>query len=163
MLCFNYFFGAQKANTFLKPCYYNSFDSGLTKKNLISEKNLLCDRFWWFWIHSTCLFQYINFLVTENLAQRCLCQFLFPSNKNSLLFFFLSFFLSFFGDFYMNVVMNLFYDNLSIEQFGWVMFLCFAEGKSTIGEILQENTSIDGYIKTGKKGRVPKQGNKNQV
>ena len=42
--------------------------------------------------------------------------------------------------------MNLFYDNMSIEQFGWVMFLCFAEGKLTIGEILQENTSIDGYI-----------------
>ena len=38
MLCFNYFFGAQKANTFLKPCYYNSFDSGICKKNLISEK-----------------------------------------------------------------------------------------------------------------------------
>ena len=30
------------------------------------------------------------------------------------------------------------------------MFLCFAEGKTIIGEMLQENTSIDGYIKTGK-------------
>ena len=106
------------------------------------------------------MLQNFHFLLTGNLAERCLCQFLFPSNKNSLLF------LSFFDDFYTNVVMNLFYDNMAIEQFGWVMFLCFAEGNSTIGEILQENTSIDGYIKTGKyKNKVgcQKQGNKNTL